>query len=419
LICHARANLHNFKGDLKDAKKKGQLGKMRKFLRVWVALKANAEARECGMELPFPLEEELAPLSSATPKFYVDYWNEAIKPQISQTAPDEEPVAGDEDGDDDDDDDGDGDGDGDGDDALLDGDDALVDAVAELTLGKRAKKGKLTALEATGASTKEMPDAFFPSVEGAVPSRFARYGWLTQRPVEINEPPLFVKSNEVTRAAAAEVVIAPIVADDDDDDDEPMSLAPSLSRTSLIVTAQQPTQQLALYDDARSLARVSLSQTPPIVVTAQQPAQQPTQPLALVSADVARSPARLIRVAPAGKTAAQGPRKKAKPAPMFSLGTAAHGPSSGLSTPPRPPVPAHAPKGKFWRSGGFNGEPLVTIDAPALETIHQTDLKHRKFPCPCPKDLKKGAWVNPRNHSRGDCLHGYALKINGGAHKKK
>ena len=65
LICHARANLHNFKADLQDAQKKGQLGKMRKFVRVWVALKANAEARECGMELPFPLEGELAPLSSA------------------------------------------------------------------------------------------------------------------------------------------------------------------------------------------------------------------------------------------------------------------------------------------------------------------------------------------------------------------
>jgi hypothetical protein len=400
LICHARACLHNFKAEIKDAKKKGQLAKMRKFLRLWVALKANAEARECGMALPFPLEKDLAPVSSTTPKFYVDYWNEAMKSLTSPTASGEE-LAGD-----------DGDGDEDGDEGGDEDGDDLADEVAELTMGPRAKKGQLIALEAAGASTKEVADAFFPSVEGAVPSRFVQFGWLTQRPVETYEPPLFVKSNELTRAAASEVVVAPIVADDDDD--EPMSLAPSLSQTSLIVTDQQ----LALVpaDDARSSARVSLSQ-PLIVATA----QQPTQQLALLSADVARSPApRLTRDAPAGMTAAQGPPKKAKPAAIFHLGAATRGPSSGLPSPPRPPVPARAPPGKFWFSGGFNNVPLVTMDAPTIESIHQTDLKHNSFPCPCPRDLKKGAWVKPRNHnSRGDCLHGYALKINGGAHKKK
>ena len=70
-----------------------------------------------------------------------------------------------------------------------------------------------------------------------------------------------------------------------------------------------------------------------------------------------------------------------------------------------------APAGKFWRPSGYGSVPLETMDAPSLENIHNTDLKHVSFPCPCPKQHKKGGgWVKPRTHTRSDCLRGYALK---------
>jgi len=56
-----------------------------------------------------------------------------------------------------------------------------------------------------------------------------------------------------------------------------------------------------------------------------------------------------------------------------------------------------------------------------LEAIKKTDVGKQAFPCPCAQawSFARKQWERPRKHTRADCLHGFALRTNGGAHKHR
>jgi len=181
-----------------------------------------------------------------------------------------------------------------------------------------------------GASTKEVADGFFQGIEGANPARFAKWGWLTQRPVEVDDPPLLVEPAHLRAPGPLAQLVVSVTGGGGDGDDEPMSKAPTLS--------PPPRPSLSNATTARPVA-VRLA----------------------IEAAATMLPAR------PGTTAIEGShlkkRKLQMPAAMFTLGAAARGPSSLPPAPPRPKEPPFAPTGKFWKSGGFDGLPLEVMDA--------------------------------------------------------
>jgi len=86
-ICHGRAVRHNRRLHLNHlrrlasgsplpavrSKASAELNGTRSFQRSWIALKTNAEARACGMEVPYPYERPLRPLAECV-GLYGDYW---------------------------------------------------------------------------------------------------------------------------------------------------------------------------------------------------------------------------------------------------------------------------------------------------------------------------------------------------------